>query len=127
MFKIAIEKKPLNFLLFSFSSKQKLSITSITIIYFFQMLMIARKIYSSSNVLCIDNITHINFHIFDWKRFDDWIFCRHVPVELVPAFVPLDAVEGIAAQVVAASQIGLLTLLDELGDSDRQVGQAVDH
>ncbi len=91
------------------------------------MLMIARKIYSSSNVLCIDNITHINFHIFDWKRFDDWIFCRHVPVELVPAFVPLDAVEGIAAQVVAASQIGLLTLLDELGDSDRQVGQAVDH
>ena len=45
----------------------------------------------------------------------------------MPPLVPLDTVEGVAAEVVAARQVGLLALLDELRDSDGEVGQAVDH
>ncbi len=52
---------------------------------------------------------------------------RHVPVELVPALVPLDAVERVAAQVVAAGQVRRLAALEELRDPHREVRQAVRH
>lgn len=65
--------------------------------------------------------SYVNFHIFNRESFYDGALCRHVAVELVSALVPLDAVESIAAQVVAACEVGLLALLDELRDPDRQV------
>ena len=70
---------------------------------------------------------YIDLHVFDREGLDDGSLRGHVAVELVPAFVPLDAVEGVTSEVVAAREVGLLPLLDELGDSDGQVGQAVDH
>ena len=71
--------------------------------------------------------SYIDLHVFDGEGLDDGRLRGHVAVELVPALVPLDAVEGVAAEVVAAGQVGLLALLDELRDSDGEVGQAVDH
>lgn len=52
---------------------------------------------------------------------------RHEPVELMPALVPLDTVERVPAQVVAAGQVRRLSLLDELGNADTEVWKAVDH
>lgn len=54
------------------------------------------------------------------------MFPGHVSVELVSAFIPLDAVEVVAAEIVAASQIGRFALLQVLGDPHGQVGEAVD-
>ena len=51
----------------------------------------------------------------------------HEPVELVPAFVPLDAVQLVPAQVVAAGEVRGLALLDELGNANTQIRQTVDH
>ena len=52
---------------------------------------------------------------------------RHVPVELVSPFVPLDRVQGVSAQVVTAGQVGGLALLEVVGNPDRQVGETVDY
>ena len=71
--------------------------------------------------------THIDFHSFDGKRFDLRLLVGHEPVELVPALVPLDAVQGVPTQVVAAGQVRGLALLEELWDPDAQIGQAVNH
>ena len=63
-------------------------------------------------------VTHIDFHAFDRKRLDLGHFARHESVELVPALVPLDAVECVPAQIVAARQVRRLAFLDELGNAN---------
>ena len=60
-------------------------------------------------------------HARDREHFDDGVVVGHVAVELVPALVPLDRVELVAAEVEAASQVGSLSLLDELGNANRQI------
>jgi hypothetical protein len=72
-------------------------------------------------------LTYIDLHALDWERLDLRDLVRHVSVELVPALVPLDAVQGVAAEVVAARQVGRLALLKKLRDPHGQVRQAVDH
>ena len=71
--------------------------------------------------------THVNLHALDGEGLDLGELVRHVAVELVAALVPLDRVERVAAQVVAARQVRRLPLLQELGDPHREVRQAVDH
>ena len=71
--------------------------------------------------------THVDLHALDGKRLDLRRLVRHIAVELVPSLVPLDRVQHVAAQVVAARQVRSLALLQELGDPHREVRQAVDH
>ena len=75
----------------------------------------------------IDKCTHVDLHALDGEGLDLGRLVGHVAVELVAALVPLDGVEGVAAQVVAARQVRRLPLLQELGDPHGQVRQAVDH
>ena len=49
---------------------------------------------------------------------------RHEPVELVPALVPLDAVEVVAVQVVAAHQVRTVARLNVPGDPQVYLAQA---
>lgn len=51
---------------------------------------------------------------------------RHESVKLVSTLVPLDRVELVLLQVVAAGQVGRLALRQVGRDADGQVGQAVD-
>ena len=50
---------------------------------------------------------------------------RHEPVELVPALVPLDAVEVVAVEVVAADQVGAVPGLDVPRDTEVDLGQTL--
>ena len=50
---------------------------------------------------------------------------RHEPVELVPALVPLDAVEVVAVQVVAAHQVRAVPRLHVAGDAEVNLAQTL--
>ena len=49
---------------------------------------------------------------------------RHEPVELVAALVPLDAVEAVAVQVVAAHQVRTVPRLNIPRDAQVDLAQA---
>ena len=54
-----------------------------------------------------------------------WHFMGHEPVELVPSLVPLDAVEVVAVQVVAAHQVRGVPGLHIPGDPEVDLTQAL--
>ena len=68
--------------------------------------------------------THIYFHSLHWEDLDRGRLVRHEPVELVAALVPLDAVEVVAVQVVAAHQVGTVPGLDIPRDPEVYLAQA---
>ena len=50
---------------------------------------------------------------------------RHESVELMPPLVPLDAVEVVAVQVVAAHQVRAVPGLDITGDPQVYLGETI--
>ncbi len=72
-------------------------------------------------------VTYVDFHLLDWKSFDDWLLAWHISVKLVPSFVPFDWVKFVSAQVETTSQVGCLAALDIFWDTHRQVWQTVNN
>merc|ERR1712073_284272 len=56
-------------------------------------------------VLNCNVCAHVDPHALDWEHPDRRPLVRHEPVKLVPTLVPLDAVELVAVEVVAAHQV----------------------
>ena len=77
--------------------------------------------------LCISwtYITYIDFHSFDRKNPDRRWLLRHESVELMPALVPLDAVQVVAVQIVAAHQVRTVTSLNIPWDPQVNLGQSI--
>ena len=50
---------------------------------------------------------------------------RHESVELMPPLVPLDAVQVVAVQVIAAHQVCAVTSLHIAGDPQVNLGEAI--
>ena len=50
---------------------------------------------------------------------------RHESVELMPALVPLDAVQVVAVKIVAAHQVCAVTSLNIPGDPQVNLGQSI--
>ena len=69
--------------------------------------------------------THIYLHPLDREDPDRGRLVRHEPVELVPPLVPLDAVEVVAVQVVAAHQVRAVTRLHVAGDAEVNLAQSL--
>ena len=68
--------------------------------------------------------THIDLHPLDREDPDRGRLVRHEPVELVPPLVPLDAVEVVTVQVVAAHQVCTVSGLDIPRDPEVYLAQA---
>ena len=111
---------------FIVSLKSKFSLSGIPVV----ILSTYWKSYFISNallyvvVVCWKLDTHIYFHSLhgedlDWRR-----LVGHEPVELVAALVPLDAVEVVTVQVVAAHQVGAVPRLNIPGDPQVDLAQA---
>ena len=111
---------------FIVSLKSKFSLSGIPVI----ILSTYWKRYFISNallyvvVVCWNLDTHIYFHSLHREDLDRGRLVRHEPVELVPALVPLDAVEVVAVQVVAAHQVRAVARLDIAGQPQVDLAQA---
>ena len=69
--------------------------------------------------------TYIYFHSFDRKDPDRRWLLRHESVELMPPLVPLDTVQVVAVQVVAAHQVCAVTSLYIAGYPQVNLGEAI--
>ena len=112
---------------FIVSLKSKFSLSGIPVI----ILSTYWKRYFISNALLYVVVvcgnkrdTHIYFHSLHWEDLDRGRLVRHEPVELVAALVPLDAVEVVAVQVVAAHQVRTVARLNVPGDPQVYLAQA---
>ena len=60
-------------------------------------------------LLITEDLTYIYFHAFDRKRLDRRYLVRHEPVKFVSSFIPLDAVQVVAVQIIAAHKISAVS------------------
>ena len=112
---------------FIVSLKSKFSLSGIPVI----ILSTYWKRYFISNALllyvlcgCHNLDTHIYFHSLHWEDLDRGRLVRHEPVELVATLVPLDAVEVVTVQVVAAHQVRTVPGLHIPRDPEVYLAQA---
>ena len=68
--------------------------------------------------------THIDLHPLDREDPDRGRLVRHEPVELVPPLVPLDAVEVVTVQVIAADKVSTVSCLHIPRDTEVYLTQA---
>ena len=113
---------------FIVSLKSKFSLSGIPVIilstYWKRYFISNALLYSVKLYLCFSLATHIYFHSLHREDLDRGRLVRHEPVELVPALVPLDAVEVVAVQVVAAHQARTVARLNVPGDPQVYLAQA---
>ena len=83
-----------------------------------------KRYFISNALLSVAADTHIYFHSLHREDLDRGRLVRHEPVELVTALVPLDAVEVVAVQVVAAHQVRAVARLDIAGQPQVDLAQA---
>ena len=84
------------------------------------MLLLYGGILNSGNL----DFTHIYFHSLHGEDLDRGRLVRHEPVELVSPLVPLDAVEVVTVQVVAAHQVRTVSGLNIPRDPEVYLAQA---
>jgi hypothetical protein len=68
--------------------------------------------------------THVDKDPWHWEHSCRWRLLRHVTVELLVTFVPLDGVEKGTFQVVIARELYIAAPPHCLGDFDLQITQA---
>ena len=114
---------------FIVSLKSKFSLSGIPVIilstYWKRYFISNALLYSVKLYLCFSLATHIYFHSLHREDLDRGRLVRHKPVELVPALVPLDAVEVVAVQVVAAHQVRAVPRLHVAGDAEVNLAQSL--
>ena len=106
---------------FIVSLKSKFSLSGIPVII---LSTYWKRYFISNALLYVAADTHIYFHSLHREDLDRGRLVRHEPVELVAALIPLDAVEVVAVQVVAAHQVRTVARLHVAGQPQVDLAQA---